>query len=75
MKVVHTAGSEVEAVMIRGVLEQAGIPVAVLSRAIPGYGVLVEPDKWGDLLVPDDRVEEAGALLRDFLSSPAEFRE
>lgn len=75
MTAVHTAGSEVEAVMLRGVLEQAGIPVAVLSRAIPGYGVLIEPDKWGDLFVPDDRAGEARALVRDFLSSPAEFLE
>ena len=75
MKVAHTAATEVEAVMLRGVLEQAGIPVAVLSRAIPGYGVLIEPNKWGDLFVPDDRATEARALVRDFLSSPAEFLE
>lgn len=75
MKVAHTAATEVEAVMLRGVLEQAGIPVAVLSRAIPGYGVLIEPNKWGDLFVPDNRAAEARALVRDFLTSPAEFLE
>jgi hypothetical protein len=72
VKRLHTAASEVEAVMLRGLLEQAGIPVAVLSRAIPGYGVLVEPDKWGDIFVPDDREGEARSLVRDFLSTPAE---
>lgn len=75
MKVAHTAATEVEAVMLRGVLEQAGIPVAVLSRVIPGYGVLIESDKWGDLFVPDNRAAEARALVRDFLTSPAEFLE
>ncbi len=71
MKAVHTAGDEVEAVMLQGVLEEAGIPVLLRSRQIPGYGEVLEraTGVWGDLLVPDDRAAEARAIVAEYLSS------
>lgn len=70
MKSVHTAGDEVEALMLQGLLEQAGIPVVLRSRRVPGYGGAVEKatGTWGDLLVPDDREAEARSLLADYLA-------
>lgn len=73
MKKVHTAGDEVEALMLQGVLEQAGIPVALRSRQMPGYGVVFEKATgvWGDLLVPDEQAEDARTLIRDYLAAQA----
>jgi 2-dehydro-3-deoxy-D-pentonate aldolase len=68
---IHTAGDEVEALMLQGILEQAGIPVVLRSRQVPGYGDVVEKATgvWGDLLVPDERAVEARALVRDYLAA------
>lgn len=68
---VHTAGDEVEALMLQGLLEQAGIPVVLRSRQVPGYGAVVEKATgvWGDLLVPDERAADARALIRDYLAA------
>jgi 4-hydroxy-tetrahydrodipicolinate synthase len=70
MKSIHTAGDEVEALMLQGILEEAGIPVLLRSRQIPGYGELLEraTGVWGDLLVPDERAAEARALVAEYLS-------
>lgn len=70
MKSIHTAGDEVEALMLQGVLEEAGIPVLLRSRQIPGYGELLEraTGVWGDLLVPDARAAEARAIVAEYLS-------
>jgi 2-dehydro-3-deoxy-D-pentonate aldolase len=76
MIAVHTAGDEVEALMLQGALEQAGIPVVLRSRQVPGYADVVESatGMWGDLLVPDERAADARALIRDYLAarSPGE---
>ncbi|MHB8730326.1 MAG: dihydrodipicolinate synthase family protein [bacterium] len=71
MKKIHTAGDEVEALMLQGVLEQAGIPVVLRSRQMPGYSVVFEKATgvWGDLLVPDERAGDARALIRDYLAA------
>ncbi|HKX18230.1 MAG TPA: dihydrodipicolinate synthase family protein [bacterium] len=71
MRKVHTAGDEVEALMLQGALEQAGIPVALRSRQMPGYGAVFEKATgvWGDLLVPDERADDATALIRDYLAA------
>ena len=71
MKNIHTAGDEVEALMLQGVLEQAGIPVVLRSRQVPGYGAVVEKATgvWGDLLVPDERAADAGTLIHDYLAA------
>jgi 4-hydroxy-tetrahydrodipicolinate synthase len=71
MTKVHTAGDEVEALMLQGVLEQAGIPVVLRSRQVPGYGAVVEAATgvWGDLLVPDERAADARSLIGDYLAA------
>jgi hypothetical protein len=71
MTAVHTAGSEVEAVMLQGVLADAGIPVFLRSHVIPGYAAAFPPG-WGDLLVPAERAADARRLLADYLASLAE---
>ncbi|HLW48167.1 MAG TPA: dihydrodipicolinate synthase family protein [bacterium] len=71
MTKVHTAGDEVEALMLQGLLEQAGIPVVLRSRQVPGYADVVEKATgvWGDLLVPDERAGDARTLIRDYLAT------
>jgi len=68
---VHTAGDEVEALMLQGVLEQAGIPVVLRSRQVPGYADVVESATgvWGDLLVPGERAADARTLIREYLAA------
>jgi 4-hydroxy-tetrahydrodipicolinate synthase len=68
---VHTAGDQVEALMLQGLLEQAGIPVVLRSRQVPGYADVVESATgvWGDLLVPDERADDARGLIRDYLAA------
>ncbi len=71
MKIAHTAGTEVEAVMIQGILESAGILVVLRPQQIPGYGEVLESATgvWGDLLVPDEQEAEARALIAEYLTS------
>jgi 2-dehydro-3-deoxy-D-pentonate aldolase len=74
MRTVHKAHDEAEALMLQGLLEEAGIPVVLRSRQIPGYGEVVEraTGVWGDLLVPDERETEARALVTGYLRSSRE---
>lgn len=70
MKAVHTAGTEVEAIILQGLLEEAGIPVMVRSRELIAYGEIVElAAGWGDLLVPDAQAAEARDLIAGYLAS------
>lgn len=71
MKAVHTAATEVEAVMLRGLLEDVGIPVVLRSHVVPGYTARIPPG-WGDLLVPDDRAADAKAFIAEYLASVRE---
>lgn len=71
MKTVHTAATEVEAVMLKGLLEDAGIPVLLRSHLVPGYNTRIPPG-WGDLLVPDERQREAKTLIAEYLAAGSE---
>lgn len=73
MRKVHTAATEVEAVMLQGLLEEAGIPVLLRSHLVPGYGTPIPPG-WGDLLVPDERLGDAKALIAEYLSAVRDER-
>ncbi len=73
MTAVHTAATEVEALMLKGALEATGIPVMVRSHRIPGYEQAIPPG-WGDLLVPDDRAREAREFVAAYLGAPLEDR-
>jgi 4-hydroxy-tetrahydrodipicolinate synthase len=48
------ATSEAEAVLVRRILEEVGIPVIVRSRQVPGFGDLIQKGSgvWADVLVP-----------------------
>ncbi len=79
MTSVHVAENEVEALMLRGILEEAGIPVVVRSRQRSPHREAVDPlelylpgTAWQErreLLVPNDRIGEARALLSEYLAS------
>ncbi len=71
LKAVHTAFTEVEALMLKGVLEEAGIPVLLRSNRVPGYEQNLL-NEWGDLLVPDDRAAEAKELISGYLAANEE---
>jgi len=70
VKAVHTAGTEVEAVMVQGILEGAGIPVVLRPRESLAYGDVVELTAgWGELLVPDAHEMAARELVAEYLAS------
>ena len=71
MKAAHTAATEVEAVMLKGLLEDAGIPVLLRSHLVPGYNARIPPG-WGDLFVPDERLREAETLIAEYLAAVKE---
>lgn len=72
--VVHQAETEVEALMLQGVLEAAGIPVVIRSRQIPFYGDVIAKATgvWGDLLVPAALAAPARVAIERYLADVAE---
>lgn len=71
LKPIHTAYTEAEAAMVKGLLEDAGIPVIIRPTRIPGGEVLLK-NEWGDLLVPADRVKEAREVIAAYAAAPEE---
>jgi Putative prokaryotic signal transducing protein len=70
VKAVRTARTEIEAALIEGILEGAGIPVALSPQGNLPYGEAVDRFwGWGEILVPDNKVEEARELIAGYLSS------
>jgi hypothetical protein len=62
------------AAMWKGALESQGLHPVVRSRALPGYGQVLQDwgtRAWGELLVPADELEEARAVLIDFIAAAA----
>jgi hypothetical protein len=62
------------AALWKGALESQGLHAIVRSRAIPGYGPVLQDwstRAWGELLVPEDELEEARAVLLDFMDAAA----
>ncbi len=68
------ARHEVEAQVLAGVLEQAGIAVLVRRRAVPGYEGAVERAEgvFADLLVAEQDLDRARVLVAKFLEAPPE---
>lgn len=62
--VVYSAAGQLQANIVKGMLEAAGIP-AQLSQEGAGaaYGLTVGPLGLVEILVPADRAEEAEALI------------
>ena len=64
LKLVYTASGEVEAESIRSALEAAGIPVKLgLEPATRLFAVTVDGLGAVKVLVPEDRLEEARAII------------
>jgi len=62
------------AAMWQGALESQGLHAVVRSRALPGYGQVLQDwntRAWGTLLVPADELEEAQVVLADFIAAAA----
>jgi putative intracellular protease/amidase len=72
MKKVYTATTEVEAVVLCSVLEEAGIHVMLRSNVIPGYERPVGGTWDGELLVPDERAAEAKEMIAAYLTQVRE---
>ncbi len=71
---VYQAGTEAEALLVVGILTQAGIPATARSRQVPGYGEIIRRawGVWGDVLVPADRREEARRSVAEYLKAVEE---
>jgi dihydrodipicolinate synthase/N-acetylneuraminate lyase len=66
---VFEASSEAEAALVRRILEEAGIPVIVRSRQVPGYADVIRGASgvWGDVLVPAPHESAARRYVREQL--------
>lgn len=62
------------AAMWKGALESQGLSPVIRSHAIPAYGDVLRDwttRSWGTLLVPREELDEARAVLDDFLRTAA----
>jgi hypothetical protein len=66
---VHKASDQLEATMIRDLLEQAGIDAMVRSRLVPGYEIPVPPGVWGEVLVRPEDEDAATRLIAEYLDA------
>jgi len=66
----YKAPDEVTAHLIKGLLDDAGIPVMLASRQVPWMdGVMIMlQGYWGDVLVPEDELDSAQAVIAPFIS-------
>lgn len=71
---VYEASTEVEALLIQRILEEAGIPVVVRSYQVPGYGNIIQRVKgiWGELVVPASLEEIARKHIADYVQALTE---
>jgi len=66
---VFQATSEAEAALVERILRDAGIPVLVRSRQVPGYAEVIRGASgiWGDVLVPTAYEDPARRYVADYL--------
>lgn len=66
---VFQAGHESEAALVQRILEDAGIPVVVRSRQVPGYAEVIRGASgiWGDVLVPVVHESAARRYVAEYL--------
>lgn len=60
------------AALWQGALESQGLHPVVHSRALPGYGQILQgwnSPAWGELLVPAEELAEAQVVLADFITT------
>lgn len=67
---VHVAGSATEAVVIRGLLESAGIMAAGAVAGDP-FPMREPPEGFGgtEILVPESQADEARGVIAEYLAS------
>lgn len=72
--VAHAAATQVEADVLATALVDAGVPVLVRRRGIPGYEGVFERagGVWADLVVREPDLHRARVLVAEFLESPIE---
>ncbi len=68
--VIHRPKDVVAANMIRGVLENAGIEVFLKSLQMPMYDDIMQTSLgyWGEVLVRKKDADEAGRIVKQYLS-------
>lgn len=69
--IVYKAPNMVAANLVRGLLDNNGIPAIIRSLQIPMYDdiAMMHCDVWGEILVPKKREEEAQSIIKDYLDS------
>ncbi|MFQ6040250.1 MAG: putative signal transducing protein [Candidatus Poribacteria bacterium] len=71
-QVLQELPDEVVGYVLKGVLEEAGIKVYIRPLMIPGYERIRASwfkSNWGDLLVPEEDLEEARQIIDEYMSS------
>lgn len=70
--VVHRVPDAAAGALLCGVLEQSGVPAVLRSASIPGYPAVGRDwstTAWGEILVPEEQLDEARALIADYLAA------
>lgn len=73
-EVVYRVPDEASGILLRGILEQHGIPALLRSATLPGYGGVRRDwstSAWGEIVVVRSLAAEARALLSDYLQALA----
>lgn len=71
-EVVHKVPDAAAGALLCGMLEHHGIGTVLRSATIPGYGVVRRDwstSAWGEILVARSAVEEARALIAEYLAA------
>jgi len=70
--IVHRVPDAASGALLCGVLEAAGIQTVLRPTALPGYGTIRRDwttTHWGEILVVSGAVEEARAIIADYLGA------
>ena len=71
-QILQEVPNEIVGTIIKGVLEDYGVKVYLRSSTIPWYdGILASWKKynWGELLVPEEDLEEARKIVDEYFAS------
>jgi hypothetical protein len=71
-EVVHRVPDAAAGALLRGMLENHGIPAVLRSATLPGYGSVRRDwgtSAWGEILVSRSAAGEARALIADYLQA------
>jgi hypothetical protein len=71
-EIVHRVPDAAAGALLCGVLEHAGLHAILRSAMLPGYGTVRRDwstSAWGEILVPASEVDEARALIADYLAA------